>query len=112
MSETAAMRFTRALDLYIADQRAEGRINSPHTEREYRYVLSRHGDDVNNRDPAYTNREDVKQPLAHWTHPNTRSKHRSILVSSTTGWSRRAFVRATRPDRPSGPVAASRSGTD
>jgi len=75
------VRFVRALDLYIDDQRAEGRINSPHSEREYRYVLARHADDVDNRDPAYTNRDDVKRTLAHWTHPNTRSKHRSILVS-------------------------------
>jgi hypothetical protein len=82
MREIAAVRFIRAIDLYIDDQRAEGRINSPHTdEREYRYVLGRHADDVNNRDPAYENRDDVKRTLNHWTHPNTRSKHRSLLVS-------------------------------
>jgi hypothetical protein len=52
MSKTAAVRFVRAIDLYIDDQRAEGRINSPHTEREYRYVLARHAADVDNRDPA------------------------------------------------------------
>ena len=81
MSETAPVRFIRAIDRYIDDQCAEGRINSPHTEREYRYVLGRHADDVDNRDPAYTNREDCKRTLGHWTNPNTRSKHRSILVS-------------------------------
>jgi integrase len=36
---------------------------------------------VNNRDPAYTNREDVKRTLARWPHPNRRSKNRAILVS-------------------------------
>ena len=63
MSETAPVRFIRAIDRYIDDQCAEGRINSPHTEREYRYVLGRHADDVDNRDPAYTNREDCKRTL-------------------------------------------------
>jgi len=81
MSETAAVRFVRAIDLYIGDQRAEGRINSLQTEREYRYVLRCHAEDVDNRDPAYTNRDDVKRTLGRWQHPNTRSKHRSILVS-------------------------------
>ncbi len=69
MSETAGVRFVRAIDLYIDGQRAEGRINSHHTEREYRYVLARHADDVDNRDPAYTNRDDVKRTLAHWGPP-------------------------------------------
>jgi integrase/recombinase XerD len=75
------MRFVRAVDLYIADQRAEGRINSLNTEREYRGTLNCHAEDVDNRDPAYTNRDDVKRTLARWQHPNTRSKNRAILVS-------------------------------
>jgi integrase len=82
MGKTAAMRFVRAVDLYIADQRAEGRINSLNTEREYRGTLNCHAEDVDNRDPAYTNRDDVKRTLARWQHPNTRSKNRAILVSS------------------------------
>jgi integrase/recombinase XerD len=81
MSETPPVRFSRAVDLYVADQRAEGRINSPNTEREYRGALDRHGEDVGNRDPAYTNRDDVKRTLSRWQHPNTRSKNRAILVS-------------------------------
>ena len=40
-----------------------------------------HAEDVDNRDPAYTNRNDVKRTLAHWANCNTRSKNRSILVS-------------------------------
>jgi hypothetical protein len=75
------MRFSQAVDLYIDDQRAEGRINSRHTEREYRGTLDRHGDDVQNRDPGYTNRDDVKRTLGRWRHPNTRAKNRAILVS-------------------------------
>jgi hypothetical protein len=33
MSETAPVRFSQAIDLFVVDQRAEGRINSPNTER-------------------------------------------------------------------------------
>jgi site-specific recombinase XerD len=79
--KNAPVRFIRAVDLYIVDQRAEGRINSPNTEREYRGTLSKHAQDVDNRDPAYTNRDDVKRTLGRWKHPNTRSKNRAILVS-------------------------------
>jgi integrase/recombinase XerD len=81
MRKTAAMRFVQAIDLYIVDQQVEGRINSPNTEREYRGTLNRHAEDVDNRDPAYTNRDDVKRTLARWAHPNTRSKNRAILIS-------------------------------
>ena len=75
------VRFSAAIDTYIADCRAEGRINSPHSEREYRGTLSKHADDVSNRDPAYTNRDDVKRTLGRWQNPNTRSKNRAILIS-------------------------------
>jgi hypothetical protein len=78
--KNAPVRFHQAVDLYIADQRAKGRINSPNTEREYRGTLCKHAEDVGNRDPAYTNREDVKRTLGRWHHPNTRSKNRAILV--------------------------------
>jgi site-specific recombinase XerD len=92
------VRFVRAIDAYIDDQRAEGRINSQHTEREYRYVLGRLGEDVDNRDPAYTNRHDVKRTLAHWQHPNPRSKHRSILVSFYD-WTIEEDLRPSNPAR-------------
>ena len=78
---TRPMRFSLAVDLYIDDQRAEGRINSPSTEREYRGTLAKHGEDVNNRDPGYTNRDDVKRTLRRWGNPNTQSKNRAILIS-------------------------------
>jgi integrase/recombinase XerD len=61
--------------------RAEGRINSPATERDYRYCLSLHGEDVDNRDPRYTSRDDVKRTLKRWSNPNSQSKYRSILIS-------------------------------
>jgi integrase len=75
------MRLATAIDAYIADMRAQGRINSPATERDYRYCLDRHGEDVDNRDPCYVNRDDVKCTLRRWSNPNSQSKYRSVLVS-------------------------------
>jgi integrase len=75
------MRLTTAVDRFCEDMKAEGRMNSPATERDYRYCLDRHTQDVDNRDPRYTNREDVKRTLRHWANPNTQSKYRSILIS-------------------------------
>jgi integrase/recombinase XerD len=93
-----SVRFSRAIDLYVEDQRAEGRINSPHTERAYRDTLLCHAEDVGNRDPAYTNRDDVKRTLARWAHPNTRSKNRAILVSFYD-WLVEEGYRPTNPAR-------------
>jgi integrase len=75
------VNFSRAIDLYIADMRGEGRINSPNTERGYRDTLNAHGLDVDGRDPRSTVRDDVKRTLQRWPNPNTRRKNRSILVS-------------------------------
>src|SRR5215813_8017455 len=75
------MKFSQAVDFYIADMRGEGRINSPNTERGYRDTLNVHAADVGERDPRHTTREDVKRTLARWPGANTRRKNRSILAS-------------------------------
>jgi hypothetical protein len=75
------VRFSVAIDLFIADWRSEGRINSERTERSYRGVLHPHADDVGNRPPNATGREDVKRTLARWPHPNTQSVRRAVLVA-------------------------------
>src|SRR4051794_12669671 len=75
------MTFGHAIDLYVTDMRAEGRMTSDKTERAYRDCLHAHADDVNNRDPRYTNREDVKRTLRRWTNPNTQRVRRACLVS-------------------------------
>jgi integrase/recombinase XerC len=75
------MTFGHAIDLYIADMRAEGRVNSDRTEIGYRACLNAHADDVGNRDPRYTNRQDVKTTLRRWTNPNTQRVRRACLVS-------------------------------
>lgn len=75
------MRFDVAIDLYVGDMRAQGRMNSAATERDYRLVLYWHAEDVDNRDPRYTGREDVKRTLRRWPHPNSQRKNRSVLIS-------------------------------
>ncbi len=92
------MKLTRATDLFIDDMRSQGRINSPATERDYRGVLKAHAEDVENRDPRYTNREDVKCTLRRWTHPNSQRKQRSILVSFYD-WMVEEGMRPTNPAR-------------
>ena len=75
------MKFTAAIDEFIADKRSEGRINSPRTEAGYRLTLETHAADVGNRDPATVGREDVKRTLRRWPHPNTQAYNRAVLVS-------------------------------
>jgi site-specific recombinase XerD len=75
------VRFDVAIDEYFADMRAEGRITSDSTVRNYRAALEKHAEDIGNRDPRYTNRDDVKATLRRWTHPNTYATKRSALKS-------------------------------
>ena len=75
------MKFSRRIDEYVTDLRAQGRINSPATERTYRSILSKHCDDVLNRDLQYIGREDIKRTLRRWPNPNSQRVARAILVS-------------------------------
>lgn len=75
------MRLSRAIDLYIADMRAQARLNSDRSEESYRTCLVRHAADVGDRDARATTREDVKRTLRRFSHPNTQRRQRSMLVS-------------------------------
>src|SRR4051794_37635837 len=75
------MKFRTAIDLYVRDMWASGRFTSKRSEVSYRACLNRHADDVDNRDPRYVGREDIKKTLAHWTKPNTQRVNRSALMS-------------------------------
>jgi hypothetical protein len=90
------MRFYEAIDLYIADMRAQGRLNSPSSERGYRSTLLAHAEDVQNRDPAYVGREDVKRTLRRWPNANTQGTNRSKLVSFY-GWTMEEVCARTIP---------------
>jgi site-specific recombinase XerD len=75
------MRFDVAIDEYVRDMWSQGRFTSEATERNYRLVLYAHAEDVDNRDPERTGRDDVKRTLRRWSHPNSQRKNRSILIA-------------------------------
>lgn len=95
------MKFIQALDIYLADAAASGRINSPATERSYRSILLRHAEDVSNRDPRTVGREDIKRTLRRWPKPNSQRVARAMLVSFydycvEEGWIKYNPARQTR----------------
>jgi site-specific recombinase XerD len=92
------VRFADAIDLFVRDMRAHGRMNSDATEVSYRACLNRHADVIGNRDPRYVGREDVKRTLAHWTHPNTQLTNRSALISFYD-WCMEEGIRKDNPAR-------------
>ncbi len=92
------MKLTAAIDAFCDDMLAQGRMNSASTERSYRSVLNRHATDVENRDPRYVGRNDVKRTLRRWPNPNTQRTSRSILVSFYD-WAMEEGVRKDNPAR-------------
>ncbi len=56
------MKFNDAIDAYLRDQRSYGRINSDRTEISYRSRLVAHAEDVANRDPRTTGRNEEPNP--------------------------------------------------
>lgn len=75
------MKLTQAVNVYIDDMKAEGRINSPRTERAYWDCLVLHAEDVGNRDPRTVNRDDIKRTLRRWPNRNTRRVRHAYLTS-------------------------------
>jgi site-specific recombinase XerD len=73
--------FAAAIEDYVADMRAFGRLSTDRSAQEYRRVLRSHVEDAASADPTTTTREDVKRTLRRWTHPNTQRRRRSVLVS-------------------------------
>jgi site-specific recombinase XerD len=73
--------FSSAIEGYLADMRAFGRLSTDRSAQEYRRVLRCHADDAPDADPIKTGRADVKRTLRRWAHPNTQRRRRSILVS-------------------------------
>lgn len=92
------MRFSVAVDMFIADWTSQGRLRSPRSELAYRATLNLHGDDVSNRDPSKTGREDVKRTLARWANPNSQYTRRAHLVSFYD-WTMEEGIRETNPAR-------------
>jgi integrase/recombinase XerD len=92
------VKFSAVIDLYVADRRSQGRINSPNTETAYRRVLNLHCDDVNGRDPAKTGRNDIKTTLRRWQHPNSQRQAHAVLTSFYD-WAMEESIRETNPAR-------------
>ena len=92
------MKFSEAIELYVADMRRYGRINSDRTELGYRDRLNKHGADMRNRDPRTTGRNDVKRTLSRWPHPNTQRAAHAILISFYD-WSMEEGIRKDNPAR-------------
>jgi integrase/recombinase XerD len=92
------MRFNEAIDRYIADMQAQGRLNSPSSERGYRSTLVAHAEDIRNRDPAYVGRDDVKLTLRRWPNSNTQGTNRAKLVSFYD-WAMEEGLRKDNPAR-------------
>ena len=90
------MRMTAAIDAYVADMKNDSRLTSAASEVAYRKALVCHAEDVENRDPRFTNRDDVKRTLTRWQNPNTRANRRSILVSFY-GWLLEEGMRKDNP---------------
>lgn len=92
------MKFDHAVDLYLSDQRAFGRITSDRTVVAYRSRLLAHAEDVKNRDPRTIGREDIKRTLARWEHPNTR-RHAHAVLAAFYDWTMEEGYRKDNPAR-------------
>jgi integrase len=98
------MKFSEAIDRFETDMRWQGRLNSDASVRAYRSSLRSHAEDVENRDPRYINRDDVKRTLARWSNPNSQRTRRAHLVSfydwlMEEGFRKDNPARQTRPPR-------------
>jgi len=89
------MKFGRAVDLFIADWRSEGRINSPLTERIYRGKLDHLTETVDNRDPAKVGANDLKRALGRWDGESRRQAH--AIYRSFFRWAMTEDIRDNNP---------------
>lgn len=92
------MNLMQAVDAWLAEDRANGRIRSEHTLRAYRYTLTQLKEDVDNRDPRLIGKADVQRCLARWGHckPATRAKQHAALNSFFT-WMVFNDIRTSNP---------------
>jgi integrase/recombinase XerC len=93
-----SMKFSQSIELYVADMRRYGRINSDRTEHSYRMRLENHGEDIGNRDPRTVGRNDIKRTLERWPHPNTQRHSHAILISFYD-WAMEEGIRKDNPAR-------------
>jgi site-specific recombinase XerD len=101
------MTLTEAVERFIADWKAESRINSPLTERVYRSKLEHLAAAVDDRDPATVTGKDLQRALGRWQGESRRQAHavyRSFFRWAMTEGMRESnpadMVRQTRPKPP------------
>ncbi len=73
--------FDRAIELFLEDMFALGRLNTEHSIAEYRRTVRKHAEDASGARPDATTRDEVKVTLRRWSHPNTKRRKRTMLVS-------------------------------
>lgn len=99
------MKLTQAIDLYVQDAQADGRLTSVNTIRAYRSDLEHLAQVAGNRDPAKIGRADIKRALARWEHPNSRRRAHSVY-RAFFDW---AMEEGLRKDSPARQVRAPRA---
>ena len=73
--------FDRAIELFLEDMFSLGRLTTDHSIAEYRRTVRKHAEDAGGARPDATTRDHIKQTLRRWSHPNTKRRKRSMLVS-------------------------------
>src|SRR3954452_12710453 len=94
----APLDFTVAIERFLDEMRAFGRLTTERSTAEYRRTLVVHAADAETSDPARTGREDIKTTLRRWSHPNTQRRKRSMMVSFYD-WMLEEGLRADNPAR-------------
>ncbi len=92
------MRWADAIELYVADMRRYGRMNSDRTENSYRSRLYVLGEDIGNRDPRTVGRDEIKRTLSRWEAPNTQRNAHAIFISFFD-WAMEEGMRKDNPAR-------------
>lgn len=96
------MRFDQAVDMYLEEMRAEGRINSAHSEASYRSRLDILCEAVGNRDPRTVGMAEIARTLSRWPNPSTGQHARSVYVSFFD-WAMHNEIRKDNPARATRP---------
>ena len=98
MEARDAPTFERAIELFLEDMVALGRLNTEHSIAEYRRTVRKHAEDAGGARPDATTRDEVKATLRRWSHPNTKRRKRTMLVSFYD-WMVEEGLRAENPAR-------------
>ena len=90
--------FDRAVELFLEDMLSLGRLTTEHSIAEYRRTVRKHAEDAAGAGPEATTRDEIKLTLRRWSHPNTKRRKRTMLVSFYD-WMVEEGYRADNPAR-------------